>query len=283
MRQLYVIIIAGIAASLLIGFFSGFWMLTFIGLTLLAAGIGAYWIKHGRIEVDELIVETVFERNQNRFVRFLPSGVHWINPYREEVRDSISLSSQSTKGSSKGGQTSGGIPVTINWQASFSIKLDKIASYKVSGMARALPKRAGSMVTKHVNHIIHLVLDEQTVSSLIEAGAQAKLEREIHQAARERLDDSGVSVNRIMIDAIQLPKKVQASLAAAHDRELLLEAEARGLERLHSVINRFSDAEMDRLIEIERIHHLGKNGVTMLYPSESNRVPTSKDKLIKPN
>ncbi|MEM7801610.1 MAG: SPFH domain-containing protein, partial [Chloroflexota bacterium] len=154
---------------------------------------------------------------------------------------------------------------------------------KAPNLARSLPtkEKALSMVAKHVNHIAHLVLEQHSVNSVIEAGAQARLEREIRQLAQTRLDDSGVKISRVMIDAIHLPHKVRASLAAAHEREMSIEAEARGLERLHSVINQFSDIDMARLIEIERIKLLGKNGVTMLYPTDANHVSMKGKRLAK--
>lgn len=242
--------------------------------TLIIAGILAVtgllvWLRQGQISVNELEVAIVFDRQRNRFSRFLPSGTHWINPFREEITARLSTAGQSVKGISKGGQTSGGIAVSVDWQVSYSLKPERINPADAPKLARSLPLKSGAIVTKHINHIIHLVLDRYKIADLIQSGAQTRLEREIRLQLRARLDKLGIDVSRVMLDGIHLPHKVRESLAAAHEREMRIESEARGLERLHSVINRFSDADMARLIEIERIQLLGQNGVTMLYPAEA--------------
>ncbi|MEM7801393.1 MAG: SPFH domain-containing protein [Chloroflexota bacterium] len=270
MRQLFTLFIAGLTFVLMVSLFFQVWLFALLLAAIAVLAISLFWLQVGQLSVNELEVAVVFNRQQNRFARFLPSGIHWVHPFKEEVRGLISTAGQSVKGSSKGGQTSGGIPVAIDWQVSYSIKPLKISQEKAPKLSRSLTNKSNAIVTKHTNHIAHLVSDRHNVASLIEAGAQAKLEREIRQMARARLDSLGIEVSRIMIDAIHLPQKVRASLTAAHERELRIEAEARGLERLHSVINQFSDEDMARLIEIERIQLLGQNGVTMLYPADGN-------------
>ncbi|MCB0011765.1 MAG: hypothetical protein KDE34_07685, partial [Anaerolineales bacterium] len=42
------------------------------------------------------------------------------------------------------------------------------------------------------------------------------------------------------------------------------------LARLHEVISQFSEADMQRLMELERIHKLGQNGVALLYPAAAS-------------
>jgi hypothetical protein len=39
------------------------------------------------------------------------------------------------------------------------------------------------------------------------------------------------------------------------------------LARLQQVVSQFSEADMQRLMELERIHTLGQNGVTLVYPT----------------
>ena len=271
MRLSIAIAIAAASFLLMIGLMVGSPLYIYtlaIGCILAVAGF-LFWLRQGQISVNELEVAIVFDRQRNRFVRFLPSGAHWINPFREEISALLSTAGQSVKGVSKGGQTSGGIPISVDWQVSYSLKPERISPADAPKLARSLPQKSGTIVTKHLNHIIHLVLDRYKIADLIEAGAQTRLEREIRLQLRARLEKLGIDVSRVMLDGIHLPHKVRESLAAAHEREMRIEAEARGLERLHSVINRFSDADMARLIEIERIQLLGQNGVTMLYPAEA--------------
>ena len=134
-------------------------------------------------------------------------------------------------------------------------------------MARALPHKAAAIARQHVDNIIHHVIGEYTIDQLCEPGIQQKLERRIRQLAKSRLEKLGFDVTRIMIEAMHMPKHVMKALEAAHERELQAEQEARALERLHRVVSRFSEEEMQRLMELERIHTLGRNGVTMVYPT----------------
>ncbi|MEM7798111.1 MAG: hypothetical protein AAF633_02885, partial [Chloroflexota bacterium] len=80
---------------------SGAW----IPITLLIiAAVGSaifLFIKKGQVQVNELEFVAVFDRQQDSFSHFLPSGEHWINPWRKEVRGAIATGGYTAKGSSK--------------------------------------------------------------------------------------------------------------------------------------------------------------------------------------
>jgi hypothetical protein len=82
-----------------------------------------------------------------------------------------------------------------------------------------------------------------------------------------RLAEAGFSFSRVMVGTIDMPRHVKAALEAAQERAVQIENEARSLARLHEVVSQFSEADMQRLMELERIHTLGQNGVTLMYPT----------------
>ncbi|MFT5193149.1 MAG: regulator of protease activity HflC (stomatin/prohibitin superfamily) [Cellvibrionaceae bacterium] len=241
-------------------------------LTAAAAGAIAY-ARAARFTLGELESALVVNRGTGNFVRFLTPGNHWIDPLTETIKTKIQLASQTVKYTSEGVQTCGGIPVKISFRVGYSIEPGKIAGKNLAKMARALPTKMDGMVQKQATTSLQHVVGELTPQELTAHGSIKKIERQIKQMCRAKLEDKGVVINDVMVENIQLPKHVRESLEAAHERELFAEQEARILERLHQVIGSFSDHEMDRLIELERIQTLGRNGVTMMYPADSMSRP----------
>ncbi len=231
------------------------------------AGIWFTYKKSAKITVGEMEVAVVYKNDGKNFARFLPAGTHWINPIEEQISEVITTAGQSVRGQSKQAQTIGGLPIQVNWVAQFALTPLKIEKAVAPKMARALPSKAAAIAKQHVDNITHHVIGEHTMEQLCQPGIQQKLERRIRQLAKTRLESLGFNISRIMIEAIHMPKHVVKALEAAHERELQAEQEARALERLHRVVSRFSDEEMQRLMELERIHTLGRNGVTMVYPT----------------
>ena len=226
------------------------------------------YARHAHFTLGELEAALVVHRGTGNFVRFLSPGSHWIDPFTETVKTSIPLASQSVKHTSEGIQTAGGIPAKVSFRAGYSIEPNKIAGKNLPKMARALGGKLDGMVQKRVTASLQHIVGEITTQEITAQGAIKRLERQVKQLCRAKLDDKGVKINEIVIESIQLPKHVRESLEAAHERELFAEQEARILERLHQVIGSFTDQEMERLIELERIQTLGRNGVTMMYPAD---------------
>lgn len=247
-------------------------------LTSVIAGIIAY-ARIAHFTFGELESALVVNRGTGNFVRFLSPGSHWIDPLTETIKTTIPLASQSVKHTSEGIQTAGGIPAKISFRAGYSIEPNKIARKNLAKMARALCGKLDGMVQKRVTASLQHIVGEITTQELTAQGAIKRLERQVKQLCRAKLDDKGIKIGEIVIESIQLPKHVRESLEAAHERELFAEQEARILERLHQVIGSFSDQEMHRLIELERIQTLGRNGVTMMYPADGISRPIASTAL----
>ncbi|MEM9775785.1 MAG: SPFH domain-containing protein [Chloroflexota bacterium] len=257
----------GLGISVIAGISFG-WMLVGAIILLGTAGVGSFlYFRAASITLGEFQAALVIDSRTGNFVRFLMPGSHLTDPFREEISKVIPLNSQTAKHTSEGIQTSGGIPVKVSWQVGYSIQPNKIGREYMSKMARAFSGKVDGTIQKRANAALQHVVGEMPPQELTAPGAVKRLERHVKQICKAKFDQKGIKINEVLVDHIQLPRHVRESLESAHERELLAEQEARILERLHKVVSQFSTEEMDRLIELERIQMLGRNGVTMMMPS----------------
>ncbi|MBE2222144.1 MAG: SPFH domain-containing protein [Anaerolineae bacterium] len=218
------------------------------------------------VRVPELELAVVKQRGSNKFLRFLSAGGHWLLPFREEVNARIDLSPSPVKGKTAGLQTIGGLSLTIMWELSFSLDLLRIPAQSQPKIARLHSKKTAVTAKNHLSNSLHHILGNYTVEQLTLPGAHQKLEEEVMRQVTRRLSPLGYDISRVMIDAIDMPPQVKAALETAHEQEMQREVEARALSRLQQVISQFSDADMERLIELERIHK-GQSGMVLPYPT----------------
>lgn len=217
------------------------------------------------VNVPELQVGVVFRRDGQRFARFLPTGGHWINPLLEQPMPFIPVNPGSASAVCREAQTAGGVPVDVAWTLSYTLDPLHIKPEARPKLARTLPTQSAKIATKHVNNVLRHILSTWTVADLYETGAQRRLERMVRQQTAVRLHDLGFDISRVMVDAVTLPPAVRSALEASLQRQLQTEHEARALERLQQVVSRFSEADMQRLMELERIHAMGQHGVALFY------------------
>jgi hypothetical protein len=226
------------------------------------------------LQVIELEVAVVGDRSRQRFSRFLPAGQHWLRPF-EYLAATIPLSGLSVDSQNPGIQTSGGLPLTITWSVSYSLEPLRVQPAKQAKAARVLPAKSAAAVRKQMGNILQHVLGEMTIEALCQPGSHQRLERQIRQQLTARLHDIGFTFSRVMLGPIEMPATIQAALAAAHERRLQTELEAATLGRLHEAIRRFSDSDMARLVELERIHALSRQGVALIYEQPRYDRPVS--------
>lgn len=258
-------------STLLVAFVAGgFWGWVGFTAVVILAGLAStgYFIEtYGKVTIPELTVGVVFRKKGNQFDRFLEPGTHWVNPYRETITSYINTAGQSTHGRGQNIQAIGGLTVSTEWTANYTLQPEKISAAKRPKLARALPHKADAIAHQQINNILHHVIGDYTIEQLSEPGTHRRLERQVRQMARTRLEPLGYALNNFMLDALHLPAQVRATLEAAHERTIQAEQEAQALERLHKVITQFSDADVERLIELERIQRMGQMGVAMVYPT----------------
>lgn len=233
---------------------------------LVLSGLWAY-NRYAFVHIPEMEVGVIFYKRCQAFARFASSGKHPLNPFSEYYSHSIPIGSGSANGRCVNAQTHGGITLDVAWSTNYEIDPFKIKPAARPKLARNLPQKANTIVTKHLNNCLRHVIGEMTIDQLCQPGATRGLERAVRQQLAARLAEAGFSFSRIMIGAIDMPPQVKVALEAAQERAVQTENEARSLARLQQVISQFSEADMQRLMELERIHTLGQNGVTYLYPT----------------
>ena len=220
------------------------------------------------VSIPEMQVGVVYRHGGNQYARFLTSGSHYIKPFVEQLGPSIPTNPGSVNGRCQNTQTIGGLPLSIEWAIAYNLNPFRISPEKRPKLARTLPEKSGKLAVTHVNNILRHIISEYTIDQLIEPGIQRRLERQVRQQVAERLSSLGFEISRVMIGAIDMPEEVKQALASAHQRKLQAENEAQTLEKLQQVVSQFSEADMQRLIELERIHALGQNGVTLMYTQQ---------------
>ena len=228
-----------------------------------------YLYQWSYVRVPEMEIAVVYNTERRAFSRFLPTGHHRLTPFIEEVVATISTAPTPVKGFSKGLQTIGGIALNIEWSVTYALNPFKTDSASWPKLARSLPEKAGNIAQNFMNNSLQHIIGEYTIEHLTQPGAHKRLERQAKQLMAERLTPLGFEVASVMIGAIEMPPHVKKALEAAHEHHLQLEAEAKSLERMQQVVSQFSEGDMQRLMELERIYKMGQNGVTLVYPAMS--------------
>ena len=255
------IMIIGILSSV-----SGHWEGTAVIALVGAIWVGRHWLF---VTVPELEVGVIFRREGNTFARFVPAGRHRLLPFVERLVTTIPLNPGSISGTCNEVQTSGGVLLDVAWTLAYKLDPFRTAVVDRPRLARTLPHKSAAVARKHMDNVLRHVVGQYSVTQIAEPGFQTRLERELRLMLAQRLAPAGFIISRVMIGAIVLPPAMQSAFAAAHQRRLHTEVEAQALARLQRVISQFSDADMQRLMELERIHALGQNGVTLLYSTET--------------
>lgn len=242
-------------------------------MVVLTISLGTVWLIHryGYVRVPEMQVAVLYNTGSQTFARFLPPGKHWIMPFVEHVESMISTAPETTQGKSTGIQASGGLTLSVEWSVAYNLNPLKVTADTRAKAARTLPAKAALVAKKHMSNCLQHIIGEYTVEQLCQPGIHKRLEREVRQLLAERLASLGFEISRVMIGVLELPAHVTSALEAAQERQLQAEHEARALAHLQKVISQFSDADMQRLMELERIHVLGQNGVALLYPAGLER------------
>lgn len=259
--------------SIIVGTVWGWFALGIITTAVFLFTLAFYLKKEGHVVVPELTTAVVYRTKGQAFSHFLEPGQHWINPAKEHIEAYITTAGQSTSAKTAGIQAIGGLNLAVEWTLAYSIIPTKVSPDSRAKMARALPHKAAAIARQQINNCLHHVIGDYTLEQLCEPSAHRKLERAVRQLAYTRLAPLGFNISRLMIDAVHMPKHVLSALEAAHEREMHAEKEARALEKLQKVISRFSKDDMERLIELERIHMMGKHGFTVMYPTAESRIP----------
>lgn len=218
------------------------------------------------IRVPEMKAAVVFNVERQAFIGFLPAGRHLLFFPLEQVRDFISIDLNAVRGLRSRTLTSDGITITMSWSLTYRFDPFDIPMHIRPTLARLLPQRGDRLLQSQVNHCLNLIVSDLAARTIYQEGGRERLEQRLDEVIRRRLDIFGVEVFRIMLTAIEFPPQVQANLETAHERELFAASEARALVQLQTAVSRFTESDMQRLLQLEQLHVLGQNGVALHLP-----------------
>lgn len=262
--------IIGLLGSVGLGVLAAMWggltglVGTAVGLLLLLA-VWYIW-RAANVHIPEMEIGIV-QAADGRFVRFLPSGNHWLRPFTEQVTATIAAESTTIQGHTPGLQSIGGLSLAIDWRLSYNLNVFQVPPEKQAKVARMLARNPAATVRNHLGNVLQHIVGEYTIEQLTLPGAHKQLEAQVKTAIGQRLRPLGFEASRVMIGAIEMPPHVKSALEAVHERQMQAENEAKALSLLQQVVSQFSDADMQRLIELERIRNMGQHGVILPYPT----------------
>ena len=257
----------------------GFWLTAVCLFAIFVIWIIRRWLI---VRVPEQSVGVVYNVEAQAFARFLPPGTHWLRPFVEQVKVIVPITTSNVQGESEGVQAIGGIPLSISWSLAYDLDPFRVSPANAPGLARMMPRKTAVVARRHLNNCLQHVIGDYTITQLCQPGVHKRLEREVRQLAAERLTSLGFSVSRVMIGQIVMPRHVQTALEAAQERQMQAENEARVLAQLQGVISQFSETDMQRLMELERIQKMGQNGVTYFYTANREPEPMPRSRLSRP-
>jgi regulator of protease activity HflC (stomatin/prohibitin superfamily) len=243
------------------------------------------------VHIGELEYGVVFYRNGD-FARFLESGWQTINPLREKLTDRITKGSQKAHATTSF-RTKDGIPVEITWSVSFKINIANIRESIQYKMARALPKSADKLVAGKAIQSLRHIVEQKSILELYRVDACKELELQLCDQVNARLQlrhkeafssngvaeippkDPNESISGlgpepipwfdVQITEIRMPLRIEKALEIAHERRLQTETAAHALERLQEVVAQFTDKDMQRLEDLEKLRILEKENGSMLH------------------
>ena len=199
----------------------------------------------------------------------------------EEVQSTIPKKPQTAKGKLENVRTADGIPISISWKASYMIDIKRITPKIEHIMARVLPEYADKIVTSKVERAIKHLVELRSIrtlyemSELQEYGALQGLEQEICQRLNRQLSQpvnfgfKELTSTDIALGPIEVPAKVEKALELAHQRKIQTEMVAQALERLQQAVSGFSNEDIRRLSELERLRILDDKEIRSLYLSDA--------------
>ncbi|MFO7678969.1 MAG: SPFH domain-containing protein [Chloroflexota bacterium] len=265
---------------------------------IMAAALFVYWFEHNAyILVDEMDAVVIFYKHTNNFAYFIDSDPantvapgrpynlhktrslnqwkhktdryhHFINPVKERVEARITKKPLSVSGATDQIRTREGVPVKIGWSVGYNLDVTLIRPGIEYKIARAIPYYHENMIKGRAIHSLRYMVEQKTVAELYCTDAIKKLEAELLSEVTKRVQGLGfkdIAAVDVKVGPIEVPFDVEKAIEAAHERQLQTTTAVKSLEQLRIVISRFSDSDMERLNDLERLRILDEHGGGLSY------------------
>jgi regulator of protease activity HflC (stomatin/prohibitin superfamily) len=217
--------------------------------------------RHTWVTVPEESAAVIVDADRGRFSRLLPPGRHRLRPFVERVEATLPLGAETATGRCRA-YSDGGLSLTLSWHAVYLLEPFRLQA----NLARNLAHKHELLLAREAAAALQQVMSVTPLQALLGSGGRGRLERDTRQAAAAELTGVGITLKRLRVVDVELPADVTATLIAAHERAVAAESQAAALARLQTVISAFSETDMQRLTELERLRLLGQNGLAYGWP-----------------
>ncbi len=228
-------------------------------------GAAGTLLRRATVRVPGEQMAVVVDRDKDAFVRLLPPGVHRVRPFLEAVDGLLPLGTETTAAASQL-YSDGGVPLRVHWEAAYQLEPARLPPAELARLARRLARAHKRLVAGEVSSALQHAMSTLTIGELFAGGGRGRLERLVRGIGAERLTPLGAVLKRVRLLTIDLPPDVADALAGAQERAVQVESQAHALARLQSVIGAFTDQDMARLTELERLRLLGQHGLAYGWP-----------------
>lgn len=293
---------------------------TYLGILIVSALFlfGLWYWRNAYLLVNEMDAAVIFYKSSNNFAYFIDSKPdtpvapgrpynlhktrllnrlflkndpyhHFINPFKERLEVRVTKRPLSVRGVTDNFRTKEGVPVKVSWSVSYNLDVTLIRPGIEYKLARAIPYFHTNMIQGRAVQSLRYMIEQKEVTELYTTDAIKKLEVELRHEVTKRVQGLGfkdISQVDISVGPIQVPYDVQKAIEAAHERELQTTTAVKALEQLRVVVSRFTDSDMERLSDLERLRILDEHGGSLSYEMASLRKSVEKNKtkrIIKDN
>jgi len=180
-----------------------------------------YLYQHNQVTVPEDHKAVVVDR-QGFIKRVIPAGTHQLKFGLEKIEFMFEDKTKLAKGLATEIPTAEGILLNIQWSGTYTPDIGLITE-KVSQRLRGLPKTEAGL-QRQVDIMLRRLVGAYTLRDLFKPAIRDRIERQLGQALKSKLQPSGIILNGIDLQAIVPPDEILHALNQAQAIQTLDQA-----------------------------------------------------------
>lgn len=239
------------------------WASLTAGLIFTAATLA---LKSGIVVVPARKAAVIF--NRLKFYTGLRGpGLGFILPWWEYVAFYLDLEPRTAEITLRDIHTHDQVPVTISLTLVYRLDPWAIQPESRPQLVDLLELSAVPILQRQVQHLLHRLVGQHGIASLLQPKIRASLEDRLTRELPRQVNWLGVDISGlVMLGNITLPGAVQAEINLAHQARIQARARADALNALREVLGAQPDRAWEKVIEVEALEALARNGVPVFFP-----------------
>jgi regulator of protease activity HflC (stomatin/prohibitin superfamily) len=223
-------------------------------------------LKAGIVVVPTRKAAVVF--NRLKFYTGLRGpGLGFIFPFWEHVEFYLDLRPKIAQMTIRDIHTCDQVPVAISLSLFYRLNPWEMRPALRPHLIDLLELSAVPILQRQVEHLLRRLVGLQGIATLLQPDVRAYLEDCLANELPRHVGWLGVDISgRVMLGNIALPETVQAEINLAHQTQIHVRARAYTLNELREVLNAQPDRAWEKVIEVEAVDALGRNGAPVLFP-----------------